>query len=69
MKNWRNVGSMDQAIRIIAGLALVAAGLFLVHGRVLPIVLDVVGAIVFLTGVAGFCVFYKLFGIRMCPRC
>ena len=68
MKSWRNVGSTDQAIRIIVGLAIAGAGLFFVHGHVVSIVLDVVGAIVFLTGLLGFCVFYKLFGIRTCPR-
>jgi hypothetical protein len=48
-------------VRIIAGIALIALGLFVIHG-VWGIVLAVVGAVPLVAGIFDFCVFAPLFG-------
>ena len=48
-------------IRIVAGIALVVVGLF-VMGNTLGIILAVVGLVPLLAGIANVCVFAPLFG-------
>jgi hypothetical protein len=50
--------------RIVAGLALIALGLLVVHGTG-GIILVVVGLVPFLAGVFDFCVFAPLFGFPL----
>jgi hypothetical protein len=60
----RNVDTVDRVLRIVIGLALLA----------LPLVLEsdarwlgLIGLVPLLTGIAGSCPAYRLFGIRTCP--
>ncbi len=56
-----NVGNIDRAIRILAGLGLIAATLFGVIGP-----WGWIGVIPLLTGVFRFCPAYLPFGMRTC---
>jgi len=62
----KNVGSADRIIRIVAGVALIAFALF---GPA-----DIgwkwvgwIGVVPLLTGLAGTCPAYSIFGLRTCP--
>lgn len=58
-----NEGGMDRSIRVIAGVALIAAaGL----GFIGP--WGWIGLVPMVTGLVGFCPAYTLFGISTCPR-
>lgn len=57
-----NVGGADRAIRIVAGLALIALSLFNVIGP-----WGWIGIVPLATGVFGFCPAYSLFGLSTCP--
>ena len=57
-----NVGSIDRAMRILIGLALIAATLFGTIG-----VWGWLGVIPLATGMFRFCPAYALFGLRTCP--
>jgi Inner membrane protein YgaP-like, transmembrane domain len=48
--------------RIVAGLVLVALGLFVVNNTVVGIILIVIGLVPLLAGLFDFCVFAPLFG-------
>lgn len=56
-----NVGSIDRAMRILAGLALIGATLFGVIGA-----WGWIGVIPLATGVFRFCPAYLPFGLRTC---
>lgn len=55
-------GSMGRVVRVVAGVALFAIGLFAVEGP-LSWVLEIVGLVPLLAGVFDFCVFAPLFGL------
>lgn len=57
-----NENTTDRIIRVILGLALLAIGIFAVQGT-LAWVLGIVGGIVTITGITGFCLLYKVFGV------
>jgi hypothetical protein len=57
-----NLGSIDRTIRILAGLALIAATLTGVIGA-----WGWIGVIPLATGIFRFCPAYLPFGIRTCP--
>jgi len=57
-----NESNLDRIIRAVAGVVLLALGLVVLSG-VLAIVADVVGAILLLTGLVGFCPLYAIFKI------
>jgi len=63
----RNEGGFDRVVRVILGIILLALGLLKAHGA-LGIVLDVVGVVVLLTGLTGFCALYRLIGVSTCRR-
>jgi len=58
-----NVGGIDRALRIVAGLALIALAITNVVGMWGY----VVGGIVLATGVFRFCGAYTLLGVNTCP--
>lgn len=64
MKSFVNEGASDRWIRIVLGIILLAAGIMTSHA--LSILLYVVGAVALLTGVFGFCIIYRLFGVNTC---
>jgi hypothetical protein len=57
-----NEGTIDRAIRGVVGAILLVVGLVVVKGTI-GIVLDVLGGILLVTGIVGFCPLYTLFGI------
>jgi hypothetical protein len=57
-----NVGSVDRLIRIVAGLALLGAGL------VFKSWWGAVGLVPLATAALGFCPLYPLFGLNTCGR-
>ncbi len=56
----RNVGSIDRTVRILAGLGIIAAGLYFGSWW------GAIGALPLLTGLIGWCPPYSLFGISTC---
>ena len=58
-----NVGGIDRALRIVAGLALIALAVMNVVG----LWGYIVGGIVLATGVFRFCGAYTLLGVNTCP--
>ncbi len=61
---WKNLGSVDRAIRVVVGLALLSL-LFLLEGNAR--LLGLIGAVPLVTAAAGYCPLYSLFGLRTCP--
>jgi hypothetical protein len=62
----RNVGGFDRGVRLLLGVALFAAGLFLARGTSGPslgIFVAGVGFVGLLSGITGRCPLYALFGI------
>ena len=57
----RNVGSMDRGIRVIAGLAIVAAGVYFKSWW------GLVGLVPLLTATLGWCPLYQPLGLSTCP--
>lgn len=57
----RNVGTLDRGIRVVLGLVL------LVLGLVFGSWWGLVGLVPLLTGLAGRCPAYRLFGFSTCP--
>jgi len=56
-----NEGSIDRILRVVVGLVLIALGLFGLAAGAWMYVVYVLGAILFVTGVVGFCPLYRLF--------
>lgn len=61
----KNVGSLDRVLRIVAGIALLAA-FFLFPGVQLRWLL-LIGIVPLATGLMGSCPAYSIFGISTCP--
>ncbi|MBE9182355.1 DUF2892 domain-containing protein [Oculatella sp. LEGE 06141] len=59
-----NVGLLDRLIRLLLASVLFYRGLFLYNGSALGIGLVVVGGVLTVTAVIGFCGLYHLVGIR-----
>jgi len=57
-----NEGTLDRAIRVILGLALLSLTVAGPHT-----LLGLVGIIPVLTGIVGFCPLYRLIGVSTCP--
>ena len=57
-----NEGTIDRAVRIIAGLALIALAYSGTIG-----VWGYIGVVPLLTGILGICPAYSIFGINTCP--
>ena len=65
MKN--NMGNLDREVRIVIGLLLVGAGALLWSG-LLQIVAVVIGIVLLLTSLVGYCPLYSLLGIDTSKR-
>jgi hypothetical protein len=59
-----NVGSLDRLIRLLLASVLFYLGLFLYGGSALGIGLVVMGSVLLVTALVGFCGLYRLLGIR-----
>ncbi len=58
-----NESGADRLIRIIAGIVLFMLGWGILKNNLLGIIFDILGIILFVTGITGFCGLYKLLGI------
>jgi len=58
-----NESGADRLIRIIVGILLFILGWLVLKNRVLGIIFDILGIILFVTGITGFCGLYKVCGI------
>lgn len=66
-----NVGTADRAVRALLGVALVVLGGWVwdgFQGAIGGIVALVVGVVLVLTAITGFCPLYRLLGVRTCPE-
>lgn len=59
-----NVGSLDRAIRVVLGVALLSL-LYFLDGKLRY--LGLIGLVPLATAAMGFCPLYSLLGIRTCP--
>lgn len=57
-----NESGADRLIRIILGILLFIIGWVILKNRLLGIIFDIIGVILFITGITGFCGLYKVFG-------
>lgn len=62
-----NVGTIDRAIRVVVGLALVAA-FFYAPGESAWRYLYLIGLVPLVTGLAGSCPAYRVLGLSTCAR-
>ena len=66
-----NENGIERIIRVLIGVcALVAAFMSLgaMDGEIVGIIVAVVGAVLLLTGIVGFCPAYRLIGISTCKK-
>jgi hypothetical protein len=59
-----NVGTVDRAIRMVVGVALLAA-FFFIEGPLAWVAL--IGIVPLVTGFLGYCPLYAVFGFDTCP--
>jgi uncharacterized membrane protein HdeD (DUF308 family) len=59
-----NEGTSDRIIRLILGVVLIIIGWPVLGNNTLGIILDIIGVILLITGIIGFCGLYKIFGIN-----
>jgi uncharacterized membrane protein HdeD (DUF308 family) len=59
----QNESNLDKKIRLVVGVVALLLAMFVLTGTV-QTVAYVVGVIAILTGLTGFCLLYKLFGIK-----
>lgn len=66
----RNEGNLDRGLRAVVGFALIALVLFAqIANPVLYWGAVVVGAVMLITAVTGFCPAYRLLGLKTCRDC
>ena len=58
-----NESGSDRVIRIILGIILIILGWFVLGNNTLGVILDIIGIILIITGITGFCLLYTLFGM------
>ncbi|MFN8374054.1 MAG: DUF2892 domain-containing protein [Anaerolineae bacterium] len=56
-----NVGNMDRIVRLLLGVAIIAAGLYFQNW------LGLIGVVLIGTAFISFCPIYAIFGISTCP--
>jgi hypothetical protein len=64
MTMFNNVGTVDRIIRLILASALAYFGLLVYSGSALGIGLTIAAAVLAISGLAGSCLLYGLFGIN-----
>ena len=64
----KNEGPVDRIIRVLVGIALIALGLLGIVSGVWMWVAYILGAILLLTGIVGFCPLYKLFKLSTAKK-
>jgi len=66
-----NESGADRAVRVVLGIvALIASFMWLgvMDGNILGIIVAIVGVVMLLTGLVGFCPAYKLVGLSTCKK-
>ncbi len=63
LKKIQNESQQDRMIRLVLGVVLALAGYFFFSGTI-QIVVYVLSVIALVTGLTGFCLLYKIFGIK-----
>jgi membrane-bound ClpP family serine protease len=58
-----NEGSTDRIIRVIVGIVLIVIGWAVLGNNTLGVILDIIGVILLITAITGFCGIYRLLGI------
>lgn len=58
----KNEGTLDRILRVIVSALLISAGYFYLTGT-LAIVAYIIGAIMFITVLTGYCALYQIIGI------
>jgi uncharacterized membrane protein HdeD (DUF308 family) len=58
-----NEGTADRIVRVILGIVLIIIGWPVLGNNALGIILDVIGVILLVTAITGFCAIYRLLGI------
>jgi hypothetical protein len=61
-----NLGGIERTIRIVLGLILIAAGYYAAIPEGAAVAVYLIGAVAVVTGAAGFCPAWKLFGLNTC---
>jgi hypothetical protein len=59
-----NVGTLDKALRVVAGVALLAGAILIDHPLRWA---GLIGIVPLATGLLGYCPVYALFGFDTCP--
>ena len=59
-----NEGATDRIVRLILGVVLIIIGWSVLGNSTLGVILDMIGLILVITGITGFCVLYKVFGMN-----
>ena len=65
--SFRNEGTADRIVRVTVGVGMLVLGFTGIVGGTLGTVLAVLGFVPLLTGLAGWCPLYALFGVSTCP--
>ena len=66
----KNESAVDRIIRAIVGVVILVIGIYEVKSlAVLGIILIIVGAVLIITAITGFCLLYTLLGISTCTDC
>lgn len=63
-----NEGSVDRYLRMALGLVLFALALMFPHLGFLTVLFWVLGGLMVVTSVTGFCLLYQLLGMNTCKR-
>lgn len=59
-----NEGTTDRTIRLILGIVLIIIGWAVLGNNTLGIIMDIIGVVLIITGITGFCGIYKVLGIN-----
>lgn len=64
-----NVGGVDRIIRIVIGILLILLTIGLgIYSQLMGILISLVGLIMLVTGISGYCLLYKILGVNTCKR-
>ena len=64
MKGFSNESTVDRIIRVVLGIVLVYLGLGGMTAGTLAVILAIVGVVLLITGIIGWCPLYAVLGLR-----
>lgn len=59
-----NEGTTDRMIRLVLGVVLIIIGWLILGNNTLGIIMDIIGVVLIITGITGFCGIYKVLGVN-----